>query len=134
MSATAPRVMSLSNVYRDVRSKTEDLCRPLSVDAHVVQPIADVSPPKWHLAHTTWFFETFLLSSHLAGYRVFDEKYAELFNSYYEGIGSRHPRAERGNLSRPTLDEVHEYRRYVDVAMEMLLDSVHGSGDEIVSR
>ena len=134
MSATAPRVMSLSNVYRDVRSKTEDLCRPLSVDDHVVQPIADVSPPKWHLAHTTWFFETFLLSSHLEGYRVFDEKYAELFNSYYEGVGSRHPRAERGNLSRPTLDEVHEYRRYVDVAMEMLLDSVHGSGDEIVSR
>ena len=134
MSAAAPRVAVLSNAYRYVRSKTEDLCRPLSVDDHGVQPIADVSPPKWHLAHTTWFFETFLLRPYLADYRVFDEQYSELFNSYYEGVGSRHPRAERGNLSRPTLDEIHKYRRYVDVAMTMLLDSGQGMNDPVASR
>ena len=134
MSAAAPRVAVLSNAYRYVRSKTEDLCRPLSVDDHGVQPIADVSPPKWHLAHTTWFFETFLLRPYLADYRVFDEQYSELFNSYYEGVGSRHPRAERGNLSRPTLDEIHNYRRYVDVAMTMLLDSGQGTNDPVASR
>ena len=134
MSAAAPRVAVLNNVYRDVRSKTADLCRPLSIDDYGVQPTPEVSPPKWHLAHTTWFFETFLLKPYLADYRVFDEQYGALFNSYYEGVGSRHPRGERGNLSRPTLGEIHKYRNYVDAAMTMLLDSNQAAIDTVESR
>jgi ergothioneine biosynthesis protein EgtB len=82
----------------------------------------DVSPPKWHLAHVSWFFETFVLKPYLPGYREVDGRYAVLFNSYYEGAGAMHPRAERGRLSRPTLEEVYRYRRRVDEAMAGLLE------------
>ncbi|MBD1875318.1 ergothioneine biosynthesis protein EgtB [Nodosilinea sp. FACHB-131] len=109
--------------YWAVRRLSETLCEPLEIEDYGVQSIADVSPPKWHLAHTSWFFETFLLRPHLAGYREFHPGYGYLFNSYYEAIGDRHPRPQRGLLSRPTVKEVYEYRAHVDAAMERLLCS-----------
>ncbi|MBJ7899650.1 MAG: ergothioneine biosynthesis protein EgtB [Cyanobacteria bacterium RI_101] len=107
--------------YRETRQFSELLCRPLAVEDYVIQSMADVSPPKWHLAHTTWFFETFLLIPHLAGYEVFHPQYGYLFNSYYEAQGERHPRPQRGLLSRPTVAEIYQYRAYVDQAMIKLL-------------
>ncbi|MBI1354929.1 MAG: ergothioneine biosynthesis protein EgtB [Acidobacteria bacterium] len=93
------------------------LCEPLATEDYVVQTMPDVSPPKWHLAHTSWFFETFLLKPNLPGYRELDPLYNYLFNSYYEAVGERHPRPQRGLLSRPTVAEVFAYRRHVDEAM-----------------
>ncbi|KAA9327283.1 ergothioneine biosynthesis protein EgtB [Hymenobacter busanensis] len=109
-----------------MRRQTADICRPLLPEDTVVQPVIDVSPPKWHLAHTTWFFETFLLREHLPGYRVFHEQYAFLFNSYYNSLGSRVNRADRGTLSRPPLADVYAYRAYVDEHMQRLLASSDG--------
>lgn len=112
---------SLPEQYQQVRDLSEHLCQPLSIEDYVIQSMSDVSPPKWHLAHTTWFFETFLLVPHLAGYEVFHPQYGYLFNSYYEAVGQRHPRPQRGLLSRPTVDEVYRYRAYVDEGMRSLL-------------
>ncbi|WP_207533143.1 ergothioneine biosynthesis protein EgtB [Desertivirga arenae] len=113
-----------SSSYRDIRKHTEELCRPLQTEDYVVQPIVDVSPPKWHLGHTTWFFETFILKDHLKGYQVFNENFNYVFNSYYESVGARVIRTNRGNLSRPTVDEVYQYRQYVDAAMEELFEDI----------
>ena len=107
--------------YRSVRSRTLELAAPLSAEDQVVQSTADVSPTKWHLAHTTWFFETFILRDHVPAYRAYDEQFQYLFNSYYEAEGARHPRPERGLLTRPSLDEVHAYRAAVDADMETFL-------------
>ena len=107
--------------YRAVRAHSEALCAPLQAEDYVVQPIVDVSPPKWHLGHTTWFFETFVLGPHLPGYAVFDDAYAFVFNSYYETLGARVVRTDRGNLSRPTVEDVYHYRRHVDEQMARLL-------------
>ena len=107
--------------YRSVRALTEALAAPLSAEDQVVQSMPDVSPTKWHRAHTTWFFETFVLSPDLAGYRSPDAAYAYLFNSYYEQVGSRHPRSERGLISRPTVNEIADYRCHVDAAIEEIL-------------
>ena len=107
--------------FLNVRRQTQNLCDPLEIEDYGVQPMEDASPPKWHLAHTTWFFEVFILKPHLKKYVGFDEKYEYLFNSYYEGVGERYPRSTRGNLSRPTVAEVLEYRFYVDEKMEGLL-------------
>ena len=112
----------LLNQYRLVRAASESICRNLSAEDYVVQPVVDVSPPKWHLAHTTWFFETFILSAHSSGYQVFHPAWGYLFNSYYETVGERVPRADRGNLSRPTVDEVYAYRSFVDDAMAQFLE------------
>jgi ergothioneine biosynthesis protein EgtB len=109
--------------YIKLRRRTEAICRNLEAEDYVVQPVADVSPPKWHLGHTTWFWETFLLAPHLPGYRVYHDDFSFVFNSYYETIGKRVIRAERGNLSRPTVKEVYQYRAYVDEHMEQLLAS-----------
>ena len=106
-----------------VRGQTERLCRPLEVDDYGVQPMADASPPKWHLAHTTWFFETFLLKPFAEGYAAFDDAFEFLFNSYYNGVGDQYPRPRRGLLSRPTVDKVFDYRAHVDAAMQALLAS-----------
>ena len=103
--------------YSAVRETTIALVAPLSAEDCALQSMPDASPAKWHLAHTTWFFETFVLQPHLPGYRVFDTAYAYLFNSYYNAIGERHPRPERGMLSRPSLEEVLAYRRHVDEAV-----------------
>jgi ergothioneine biosynthesis protein EgtB len=108
---------SLAARYRSVRGLTLEIAAPLSDADAAIQPMADASPAKWHLAHTTWFFETFLLRDHLPGYRLHDESWAYLFNSYYEGEGERHPRARRGMISRPSLDEVREWRAVVDAAL-----------------
>jgi ergothioneine biosynthesis protein EgtB len=111
----------LSNLYRDVRRATQGLGVPLSDADATVQSMPDASPAKWHLAHTTWFFESMVLTPSLPRYRVFDEKFNFLFNSYYESIGARHPRPNRGMLSRPALETVYAYRRHVDEAIDELL-------------
>ncbi|MES2326930.1 MAG: ergothioneine biosynthesis protein EgtB [Pseudomonadota bacterium] len=103
------------------RLLTLDLAVPLSDADATIQPFPDASPAKWHLAHTSWFFETFVLRDHVLGYTAFDERYAFLFNSYYEAEGPRHARPRRGMLSRPSLDEVRAYRAHVDEALERAL-------------
>ena len=100
--------------YRDVRSLTEWLVEPLSPEDSTVQSMPDASPAKWHLAHTSWFFETFVLERASAGFRPFDPRYRVLFNSYYNSVGDQHPRPDRGLVSRPSLREVREYRAHVD--------------------
>ncbi len=113
--------MDLSECYRAVRKRTEDICSPLQTEDYVVQPVADVSPPKWHIGHTTWFFETFILKPHFMGYQEYNPEYNYVFNSYYETVGARTIRTDRGNLSRPTVTEVYRYREYVDDAVNKLL-------------
>jgi ergothioneine biosynthesis protein EgtB len=126
-SAAAPLASPLpqepmAEPYQLVRQLTERLAEPLSPEDQTVQSMADVSPTKWHRAHTTWFFETFLLHGR-DGYRSFDPSYGYLFNSYYEGVGPRHSRPERGFLSRPGCGEIARYRAHVDEAMFGLLDA-----------
>jgi ergothioneine biosynthesis protein EgtB len=112
--------------YRATRRLTEALCDPLGEADATLQSMEDASPAKWHLAHTTWFFETFLLRDRLPAYRLFDRSWPFLFNSYYEAEGARIPRARRGMLSRPSLAEVREWRAHVDAAMApMLADPAH---------
>lgn len=120
-SAHTPGETSLIERYFAVRKYSEFICEPLVVEDYVVQPIPEVSPPKWHLAHTSWFFEEFLLSKFLKNYQRFHPRYAFLFNSYYEGAGDHILRPDRGNMSRPTIDEIHQYRAYVDEHMIALL-------------
>ena len=113
--------MDLSENYLKIRKHTEAICEPLQIEDYVVQPVEDVSPPKWHLGHTTWFFETFILVPNFTKYEVFDENYNYVFNSYYETVGARVIRTDRGNLSRPTVKDVYRYRAYVDDAMTAFL-------------
>lgn len=109
---------TLLELFLETRKHTEDLCSPLETEDYVVQPIEDVSPPKWHLGHTSWFFEDFILKPHLEGYTPFNEDFAYVFNSYYESMGDRVVRSQRGNLSRPTVKQVYDYRRHIDRAIE----------------
>ncbi len=118
-----PAADDLRNRFRNVRSHSLALAAPLSAEDQCIQSMPDASPTKWHLAHTTWFFETVLLQPHAAGYRVFDPRYHYLFNSYYEALGPRHPRPQRGLLTRPSVDEVRAYRRHVDDAVQALVGS-----------
>ena len=113
---------TLSRRYAEVRARTEGLTQGLSAEDMQVQSMPDASPVKWHLAHTTWFFETFLLKPFEDGYREFDPTFGYLFNSYYDSVGDRHPRAERGLLTRPGLDEVMSWRAHVDAAMASLIE------------
>lgn len=113
--------MSLWEQYSAVRAHSVLICSKLQKEDYVVQPVVDVSPPKWHLGHTTWFFETFILLPHVTAYQPFNSDYNYVFNSYYENIGARVIRTDRGNLSRPTVDEIFRYREYVDEAMEKFL-------------
>jgi ergothioneine biosynthesis protein EgtB len=112
--------------YHQVRQFTERLCQPLVTEDYVIQAMPDVSPPKWHLAHTSWFFETFVLASASPSYRSPHASYAYLFNSYYIGAGERHCRPKRGLLSRPTVEEVYRYRAYVDQQMTAFLEGLEG--------
>jgi ergothioneine biosynthesis protein EgtB len=113
---------TLRDRFRDVRATTLALAAPLSAEDQCIQSMPDASPTKWHLAHTTWFFETVLLQPHAQGYEPFDTRFHYLFNSYYEALGPRHPRPQRGLLTRPSVDEVHAYRRHVDEAVLALLE------------
>jgi ergothioneine biosynthesis protein EgtB len=111
----------LWSAYAQVRATTERLASPLSAEDQTVQSMPDVSPTKWHRAHVTWFFETFILGPYAPDFRPLNDAYAYIFNSYYEALGDRHPRHERGLISRPGIDEIAEYRQFVDEAMETLL-------------
>jgi len=111
----------LLTLYNTVRKHTVDICAPLQTEDYVVQPVVDVSPPKWHLAHSTWFFETFILRGYNPEYQEFDAQYHFLFNSYYEHHGKRTMRADRGNMTRPSVEDIYAYRAHVDVAMQDLL-------------
>ncbi|QFZ84218.1 ergothioneine biosynthesis protein EgtB [Variovorax paradoxus] len=117
----APVANALRERFRTVRAASLALAAPLSAEDQCIQSMPDASPTKWHLAHTTWFFETVLLQPHAPDYRPFDARFHYLFNSYYEALGPRHPRPQRGLLTRPSLDEVHAYRRHVDEAVLALL-------------
>jgi ergothioneine biosynthesis protein EgtB len=123
LPGTDPRE-ALATRYLAVRRTSEALCQPLAVEDYGLQAMADASPPKWHLAHTSWFFETFLLIPYLPGYRPFHPQFEYLFNSYYEAVGPQFPRAQRGLLSRPTVEEVYRYRAQVDAAMSELIKRI----------
>ncbi|KGO85695.1 sulfatase maturase [Flavobacterium rivuli WB 3.3-2 = DSM 21788] len=118
--------MSLSEHYHTVRKKTETICSYLHTEDYIPQPVDFVSPPKWHLAHSTWFFETFLLTPYLPDYRVYNDDFGFLFNSYYNNVGKRVFRATRGNITRPSVAEVYSYRQYVDMHMDLLLQLKSG--------
>jgi ergothioneine biosynthesis protein EgtB len=118
----------LGGRFEACRTLSRDIAAPLSDADATIQPFPDASPAKWHLAHPTWFFETFVLRDHVPGYRLFDERWAYLFNSYYEGEGARHERARRGMLSRPSLEEVYRYREHVDAA---LIDALPALADDV---
>ena len=113
--------MDLRSRYSEIRKYTEDICEPLKTEDYVVQPVVDVSPPKWHIGHVTWFFETFILKPYAKNYKEFNPNFNYVFNSYYENAGARVIRTDRGNLSRPTVQEIYSYRHYVDVAMDNFL-------------
>lgn len=115
---------TLAGKFIDVRKHTEYLCEPLKTEDYIPQPIADVSPARWNIAHTTWFFEEMILKQFVPDYTVFDPEFSYFFNSYYNTIGTRTPRDNRGAMSRPTVDEVFAYRKYVDEKMVDLLSSV----------
>ena len=126
-----PATSTLCKRYQSVRSRTETLVAPLSAEDMVVQSMPDASPAKWHIAHTTWFFETFLLAPNIPNYTPFDPTFCYLFNSYYEAVGPRHPRPQRGLMTRPGVDQVMAYRKHVDEHMSALLMS--GLSDEASS-
>jgi ergothioneine biosynthesis protein EgtB len=124
-SATDPGLRDFwRGAFRTVRNETEHRAARLSVEDQQIQSMADASPTKWHRAHTTWFFEQFLLASHLPDYTRFDERFAFLFNSYYVAAGPRHARPKRGLITRPTVEDVTAYRAHVDAAIEQLIDTV----------
>ncbi|MEP7058977.1 MAG: DinB family protein, partial [Caldimonas sp.] len=119
--APASERSALGARYSAVRAQTLALAAPLTAEDCQVQSMPDASPTKWHLAHVTWFFETFVLERFEPGFVAFDPAFRALFNSYYQGVGERHPRPQRGMITRPTLDEVERYRRNVDERMQALL-------------
>ncbi|HSF48414.1 MAG TPA: ergothioneine biosynthesis protein EgtB [Burkholderiales bacterium] len=112
--------------YREIRAQSEQICAPLAVDDYQVQSVVDASPPKWHLAHVSWFFETFLLQPFSRAYEPFHPRFGHLFNSYYNGIGAFHPRPERHALSRPTVEEIYRYRVHVNEHMLALIAGASG--------
>lgn len=120
--ATSPR-SAIVRHYSQIRAHSLALAAPLSAEDQCVQSMPDASPTKWHLAHTTWFFEAMVLGPHSHRYTPFDTRYFYLFNSYYETLGPRHPRPQRGLLTRPTLPEIHAYRAHVDAAMQRLIEN-----------
>ena len=140
MSSTRPKVFtsppavaqSVARAYEAVRAATDALTSTLAPEDSVVQSMPDASPAKWHLAHTSWFFEEFVLQPFAENYRVYHERFGFLFNSYYESVGPRHARPSRGLLSRPSLDEVRAYRAHVDAHMRALLD--YGPGNAALEK
>lgn len=126
------RALPLLDRFLSVRRQTEALAEPLTPEDQTVQSMPDASPTKWHLAHTTWFFETFLLKPQAAGYRPFDPAYEYLFNSYYEAVGPRHPRPQRGMITRPGVEEILAYRRQVTDAMAHLIEAGRSNATDLV--
>jgi ergothioneine biosynthesis protein EgtB len=122
---------SLSSYFNRVRAASRAICEPLAAEDFVVQSMADASPAKWHLAHTSWFFEQFILKKHVRDYRVFQSQFEYLFNSYYQTVGPMHQRPRRGLLTRPTVAEVFAYRAHVDEQMQMLLEQRRDADAEI---
>jgi len=132
---SSPDRQDLLARYRQVRRQTEQLCLPLATEDYCIQTMLDVSPPKWHIAHVSWFFETFLLIPFQPDYRPYHPRFDYLFNSYYVTHGQPFPRPQRGLLSRPTVAEVYQYRVYVDTAMVQLIDSLaEPRWDEFAAR
>jgi ergothioneine biosynthesis protein EgtB len=123
--------VALAERYQQVRQATEALSAPLAVEDYVIQSMPDCSPTKWHLAHVSWFFETFLLKPSNSAYTPLNPEYAYLFNSYYNAAGDKYPRPQRGLISRPTVDEVYRYRRHVD---EHVLDLLECSSEDDLAR
>lgn len=124
--------VEILQAFLQIRQDSENICAPLEIEDYGIQTIDDTSPPKWHLAHTSWFFETFILKPFLKNYKEFHPLFAHLFNSYYELAGTYHPRPERGLLSRPTVKEVYAYRSHINHAMqELLADLQHDDRSNI---
>lgn len=122
---------ALSKLFKDTRKHTEEICSYLETEDYVVQPIVDVSPPKWHLGHTTWFFEEFVLKKYDPSHKLYDHNTAYVFNSYYESVGEKVVRTDRGNLSRPTVSWVYEYRKYITAAINDLIENTPKLSREI---
>lgn len=118
---TIPQKIETTEKYASIRQYSELQCKPLIIEDYIPQPVMFISPPKWHLGHTTWFFEEFILNNYYPGYTVFDEDFSFIFNSYYNTVGDRVLRADRGNLTRPSVEKVYNYRKYVDEHMIDLL-------------
>lgn len=129
---TAANPDALHALYRQVRSLSEALAQPLSDADATAQSMDDASPAKWHLAHTTWFFETFVLRDHVPNYQLYDDRWPFLFNSYYEAEGARHARPQRGMLTRPSLDEIRAWRRHVDAAIEVALPGLPANARALI--
>jgi len=126
--------MTLSKHFLDTRKHTVSICKPLTIEDHVVQVAIFASPAKWHLAHTTWFFETFILKVHTPAYKEFHKDFNFLFNSYYNNAGDRVFRADRGNMTRPGVEEIYNYRKYVDKAMlELIANSEDDNVKELIT-
>src|SRR6266850_5423614 len=115
--------LSIIDLYKSVRARTMQIVSPLEIEDYVIQTAEFMSPPRWHIGHTSWFFET-LLQAHQPGYRVFSEEYLYYFNSYYEGFGARIERPKRGTRSRPTVKDTVAYRNHIDEQMLAFLESV----------
>ena len=130
----SPERQRLLEAFRRVRGETERRAAPLSAEDQAIQSMPDASPTKWHRAHTTWFFETFLVQPNVPGYKVFDERFAFLFNSYYVAAGPRHARPKRGLITRPNATEVAGYRVHVDAAVERLIDAASSAAWPEIAR
>lgn len=124
--ATSVSREDLADRFERVRARSRELAKPLSAEDQTIQSMTDASPTKWHLAHTTWFFETLILGTYKPDYTAFDPAYRYLFNSYYESLGARHPRPERGLITRPSCTDIGRYRTHVDTSMRTFIDAADG--------
>src|SRR6202521_905173 len=118
-----PQAPSIADLYQKVRARTLEIVAPLEIEDYVIQTAEFMSPPRWHIGHTSWFFET-VLQKYRADYRIYSEEFLFYFNSYYEGFGARIERPKRGTRSRPTVRETRAYRKHIDEQMKRFLESV----------
>ena len=130
---SGPDTVSIADLYKQVRARTMQIVAPLEIEDYVIQTAEFMSPPRWHIGHTSWFFET-VLQAHKPGYRVYSEDFLFYFNSYYEGFGERIERPKRGTKSRPTVKETVAYRKYIDEQVLSLLESPENRTDVAVAR
>ena len=130
---TNQKIIDLKQQFKQIRQTSIDLCKPLKIEDYVVQPVDFVSPPKWNLAHVSWFFETFILKPYKKDYQEYNTDYGYFFNSYYESVGKRVFRANRGNMTRPTTEDVYAYRQYIDEQMLDYFENAEGISDDILN-